>query len=716
MPLDADQIEAITRGTVDLYRTAERQLLALVTRYLSAGLDAPGWAESRLAATTAMRRAAARVLDDLAEDSTGRLAQTVAEAYRTGAGAVLTDLPSDVADRLAARAAGETITRTAAMESLSAALVADVGQRHSNVLRHIEDVYRRTVAEATAVSIAGGQTRRQAAQHAYQRFLNRGVASFTDVSGRTWRLSSYVEMALRTVTQRAAVQGQTDRQLSLGLNLAIVSNVSQECKLCLVPGTVVEGPAPTGRTRSEYTGDVIRIVTASGKDLTGTPDHPVLTPHGWLALKDLAPGDQVVSHDREQGYPGVVPDDIQVPTLIEEVGKARLPVLLAGPTRRDLDQNIAYRKIRYVGPDRDLPGELDSTLSEPVADHLLIGGFGLGGLRLGTGDSQPGGLGQRNAPGGVMRCGGPLAPLLVGGPVPPLPQSLTGEGGSLLIGKSGHVVDHTVTLGTCVNSGSTEIVANCPIADAEGGTECLSGLACDVTGDELFGLLVGELAESSATPDELDAARGQNCFSPGVADVEGGHELLERLAGSVALDEIVDVSISHYSGHVWDLSTVPRWYVASGIVTHNCRPYEGKILRVDGGPVGRIQVEHVLTGETINVDVTATLDDARSRGFQHPNCRHAVRSYLPGVTRRPAGPTADPEGDDARQRQRYIERQIRKYKERGLGALDPVAGQAAQARVRAWQARMRQHLDEHPDLKRLRYREQIGAGNLPSST
>src|SRR5690606_27572451 len=129
-------------------------------------------------------------------------------------------------------AATATVTRTAAMESLAAALMSDVGERHANVLRHVIDVYRATIAQASALSIAGGVTRRQASQDAYQRFVDQGVASFTDSRGRTWRLSSYVEMAVRTVTQRAAVQGQTDRLQSLGLDLVIVSNSPRECPRC----------------------------------------------------------------------------------------------------------------------------------------------------------------------------------------------------------------------------------------------------------------------------------------------------------------------------------------------------------------------------------------------------------------------------------------------------------------------------------------------------
>jgi hypothetical protein len=144
-----------------------------------------------------------------------------------------------------------------------------------------------------------------------------------------------------------------------------------------------------------------------------------------------------------------------------------------------------------------------------------------------------------------------------------------------------------------------------------------------------------------------------------------------------------------------------------------CRPYEGKVLRLDNGPTGRVEARNPATGNTVTIQVKATLDAARAAGFQHPNCRHSVRTYLPGVTRLPDRPTADPDGDAARQRQRAIERTIRRWKERETAALDPTAAATARARVRLWQSQMREHLAANPTLKRLPYREQIGAGNTP---
>ncbi|KAB1141442.1 phage capsid protein [Streptomyces luteolifulvus] len=145
-----------------------------------------------------------------------------------------------------------------------------------------------------------------------------------------------------------------------------------------------------------------------------------------------------------------------------------------------------------------------------------------------------------------------------------------------------------------------------------------------------------------------------------------------------------------------------------------CRPWEGRVLAIDGLTGERtVEVEHAIDdGRMIPVRVAGTLDEARLAGLQHPNCRHAVSAYTPGLTV-PEQATSDPAGYEAGQRQRAIERHIRKYKRREAAAVTPEAQRAARLKLRQWQGAMRERLAAHPDLRRLRHREQPGASNLP---
>ncbi|NGO67627.1 phage capsid protein [Streptomyces sp. SB3404] len=145
-----------------------------------------------------------------------------------------------------------------------------------------------------------------------------------------------------------------------------------------------------------------------------------------------------------------------------------------------------------------------------------------------------------------------------------------------------------------------------------------------------------------------------------------------------------------------------------------CRPWEGRGLALDGVPGPRaVEVEHAVEdGCMVAVRVAGSLDGARRAGLQHPNCRHSVSAYTPGVTRIEQA-ASDPAGYEAGQRQRAIERNIRRWKQREAAAVTPEAKTAARRKARQWQGAMRSHLTTHPDLRRLRAREQPGASNLP---
>jgi DNA-binding transcriptional ArsR family regulator len=140
---------------------------------------------------------------------------------------------------------------------------------------------------------------------------------------------------------------------------------------------------------------------------------------------------------------------------------------------------------------------------------------------------------------------------------------------------------------------------------------------------------------------------------------------------------------------------------------HRCRPWEGKVLTRAGGGARTVELPHTTRpAQLVTVEVAGSVAEATLAGLMHPNCRHSLSAYLPGVTRAPTH-TEDPEGDRARQQLRYLERQVRSWKLRQAAAIDPAAGKAAGAKVRAYQARIREHVAA-TGLHRQPAREQIG--------
>ncbi len=125
-----------------------------------------------------------------------------------------------------------------------------------------------------------------------------------------------------------------------------------------------------------------------------------------------------------------------------------------------------------------------------------------------------------------------------------------------------------------------------------------------------------------------------------------------------------------------------------------CRPWEGQVLSLTGLPQTGVRVK-------------GTLDQARREGLFHPSCRHSVSLFIPGVSKRPVH-SADQEGQYAREYLRSRERAVRKWKRREVVALDDAAREQARAKIRYYQAQIRDHVAS-TSAKRQPHRERLGA-------
>lgn len=146
-----------------------------------------------------------------------------------------------------------------------------------------------------------------------------------------------------------------------------------------------------------------------------------------------------------------------------------------------------------------------------------------------------------------------------------------------------------------------------------------------------------------------------------------------------------------------------------------CAPWEGEVLAINGqdGP-HTVHAEHTIEDDRIvTVHVVGSLLEARAAGLFHPNCRHSLSAYFPGVTKRPQSPPHPQSATyEDTQHQRYLERQVRAWKRRQAAAMDDDARKRAGAKVREYQARIRQHTEE-TGLRRKREREQLPKTTTP---
>ena len=218
----------------------------------------------------------------------------------------------------------------------------------------------------------------------------------------------------------------------------------------------------------------------------------------------------------------------------------------------------------------------------------------------------------------------------------------------------------------------------------------------------------GVLTRRKATQDALNgfAARGIEGFT----DKAGRTWHIDTYAEMATRTGAANALRTAYEGEL----------VARGedlvIVTGNtytcrlCAPWQDKVLSLTGlYPAGTHRLPSAVGDGYVTVHVAGTMEEARAAGLHHPNCTHSEGLYLPGATVIEPGTTGirDAETYDASQKQRALEREIRKHKRLLVAAITGEAESKARAAIRGYQAQIRELLAEHPKLQRKSYREAV---------
>lgn len=124
-----------------------------------------------------------------------------------------------------------------------------------------------------------------------------------------------------------------------------------------------------------------------------------------------------------------------------------------------------------------------------------------------------------------------------------------------------------------------------------------------------------------------------------------------------------------------------------------CAPWQARVYSISGTDTKYTNLQTAIDG-----------------GLFHANCKHFQSAYIEGASRLPENKLDTKENRrryKVEQRQRAIERKIRKYKRRKAAALTEDAEKKAQSFISKWQKNQRELIDQHSFLRRKYFREQI---------
>lgn len=243
MELSPHQAEALAQRIVELYSAAEYELLEKLAHHLAKGLDTDDhWVERQLAEIQRFQRIAYEILEKLGADSAAAVSSVIGQAGNRGAAVALGSMVSG--------GVVSTAVDPFAVTAIAAELEQKLGASRGRIFRSVDDIYRKVIVDTTPLVTQGTMSRREAADRALRKLASNGVTGFVDRQGKRWEAASYVEMASRQATKEAAIQGHTDRLVSQGHNLIVVSDVPQECVKCRPWEGKVLALKPDGQHRS----------------------------------------------------------------------------------------------------------------------------------------------------------------------------------------------------------------------------------------------------------------------------------------------------------------------------------------------------------------------------------------------------------------------------------------------------------------------------------
>ena len=119
------------------------------------------------------------------------------------------------------------------LEALIQATTNDMQKAETAILRMADDQYRKSIYNAMVYANAGGTTYEKAVDMATRDMLAAGLNCIEFSNGARHTLPDYADMAIRTATKRAYLQGEGTKRQEWGVTTVILKKRGNACPKCL---------------------------------------------------------------------------------------------------------------------------------------------------------------------------------------------------------------------------------------------------------------------------------------------------------------------------------------------------------------------------------------------------------------------------------------------------------------------------------------------------
>lgn len=119
------------------------------------------------------------------------------------------------------------------LDALIKATTHDMQRAETAVLRMANDQYRKAIFNAQVYANTGAGTYEEAVDMATKDMLSRGLTCVEYANGARHTLADYADMAIRTASKRAYLQGEGEKRQEWGISTVIVNKRGNPCPKCL---------------------------------------------------------------------------------------------------------------------------------------------------------------------------------------------------------------------------------------------------------------------------------------------------------------------------------------------------------------------------------------------------------------------------------------------------------------------------------------------------
>lgn len=226
------------------------------------GIQWPQWQAQQLEALEEYRRKNQSRFKSRFSSINRKLKEAIRTAYTDGNTAQEKEILEAVAQGFSIRnqtdslGAGFFTTNRRKLNALVKATTKDMQRAETAILRRANDQYRKIIFNAQVYANTGAGTYEKAVDMATKDFLAAGIDCVVYSNGARHTLSDYADMALRTASKRAYLQGEGAKRQEWGVTTVILNKRSNACPKCAQfcgkvfiddvwsGGTAQDGPYP----------------------------------------------------------------------------------------------------------------------------------------------------------------------------------------------------------------------------------------------------------------------------------------------------------------------------------------------------------------------------------------------------------------------------------------------------------------------------------------